>query len=614
MSIRKEKIKVYEMTCTSCEARVEKAIKKLEGVLNVKASYSGQYAEVEYDDEICSESKIKDAVKKAGYNTQSSNDYKFMGILIVVAAIVLLGLKTSGIDMESKLQNASYAVLFVVGVFTSLHCVGMCGGIMLSQSLSKESTNKVEAIIPSVLYNIGRVISYTILGGIIGALGSVFTLSIKAQAGMQIFAGIFMLMMGFNMAGFSTFRKFHIKLPHAACKVKNKSGSPFVVGLLNGLMPCGPLQTMQLFALGTGSPIKGALSMFVFAVGTVPLMLTFGAVSGLLSKGYTKKILKSSGVLIIVLGLIMGNRGLALAGININPLSALASSSKGLLGGVSGGSSSANVAKATIKDGVQTITMTANNNGYTPNAFYVQKGIPVKWIINGDQINSCNNAIVIPSLNKQQKLKKGENVIEFTPGDKDLNFSCWMGMIRGVIKVTDKLDSVDTSKADPSLPPASTGPSCCAGPVADDGSGSGSGTAGQPSIYGSDITKVPTDVLINKALSAGKFQSATFKGKGYELQPLIVVTGSASSTKLTFDLSTFDNAEGEYQILDANTGDKVSSFTAKKGINTVEFSPKKAGGYAILKDNSVLGIIEVVPDLKTADIEKVRAKYLGGTN
>jgi plastocyanin domain-containing protein/sulfite exporter TauE/SafE/copper chaperone CopZ len=613
MSIRKEKIKVYEMTCTSCENRVERAVKKLDGVINAKANYSGQFAEIEYDDELCNQSKIKAAIKNAGYSTQASNDYKFMGIFIMVAAIVLLGLKTSGFDMDAKLTNASYAVLFVVGLLTSLHCVGMCGGIMLSQSLSKESTNKIEAIIPAVLYNLGRVVSYTILGGIIGALGSVFSLSITAKAAMQVFAGAFMIIMGFNMAGFSAFRKFHIKLPHAVCKVKNKSGSPFIVGLLNGLMPCGPLQTMQLFALGTGSAVKGALSMFMFSIGTVPLMLTFGALSGLLSKGYTKKILKFSGVLIIVLGLIMGNRGLTLAGINVNPITALASSSKSLLGGnsSSSGTSNANVSKATIKDGVQTINMVANNNGYTPNAFYVQKNMPVKWIIDGQQLNSCNNNIVIQALNKQQKLKSGENVIEFTPGDKDINFSCWMGMIRGVIKVVDKLDTVDTSKADPSLPPASTGPSCCAGPVADSGSASGSGASSQPSIYGSDITKVPTSALVNKAIAAGKYQSATFKGKGYELQPLIVVTGSLLNTKLTFDLSTFDNAEGKYQIVDANTGDEISSFTAKKGINVVEFSPKKAGGYAILKDNGVLGIIEVVDNLKIADVETIRNKYLG---
>jgi plastocyanin domain-containing protein len=329
------------------------------------------------------------------------------------------------------------------------------------------------------------------------------------------------------MAGFKAFRKFHIKLPSAVCKVKSKSGSSFVVGLLNGLMPCGPLQTMQLFALGTGSAAKGALSMFVFSLGTVPLMLTFGALSGLLSKGYTKKILKFSGVLIIVLGLIMGNRGFTLAGININPLTALARS----FGGNSNGSSNANVAKATLQDGVQVINMTADNNGYTPNAFYVQKGIPVKWIIDGKEMNSCNNVVVVRSLNIEKKLKKGENTIEFTPNDKDINFSCWMGMIRGVIKVVDNLDSVDTSKADSSLPPPSTGPSCCAVPVDD-----GSEAPSQPSIYGDDINKVPTDTLINKAILNGKYQSAKFKGTGYELQPLIVVTSSIYNSIFTFSI------------------------------------------------------------------------------
>ncbi|MFL0247851.1 sulfite exporter TauE/SafE family protein [Candidatus Clostridium stratigraminis] len=610
MSVKKEKIKVYEMTCTSCENRVERAIKKLEGVIDAKASYAGEFVEVEYDDKLCSNAALKASIQKAGYSAKSSNDYKFMGVLIIVAAMVILGLKTSGFDMESKLTNASYAVLFVVGLLTSLHCVGMCGGIMLSQSLSKEGTNKVEAIMPAISYNLGRVVSYTLLGGIVGVLGSVLSLSIHAKAGMEIFAGVFMIMMGFNMAGFKAFRKFQIHLPHSVCKVKNKKGSPFIVGLLNGLMPCGPLQTMQLFALGTGSAVKGALSMFMFSIGTVPLMLTFGALSGLLSKGYTKKILKTSGVLIIVLGLIMGSRGLALAGIDTNPLNVLAKTKDIVTGTSSSGSNNSNISKATINDNLQTITMTANNNGYSPNAFYVQKGIPVKWVINGDELNSCNQTITIPSLNKEVKLKKGENVVEFTPGDKDINFSCWMGMIRGVIKVTDKLDSVDTSKSDPSIPPPSTGPSCCAGPVTDDGSASGAPS--QPSIYGSDITKVPTDVLVNKALAAGKYQSATFKGKGYELQPLIIVTGNSASTKLTFDLSAFDNAEGKYQIVDASTGSQITTFTAQKGINVVEFSPKKAGGYAILKDNGVLGVIEVVDDLKKADLEQIRNKYIGG--
>ncbi len=183
-------------------------------------------------------------------------------------------------------------------------------------------------------------------------------------------------------------------------------------------------------------------------------MLTFGAISGLLSKGYTKKVLKFSGVLIIVLGLIMVNRGFALAGVNINPMTALNNFSK------NSDKSNANVSKATIEDGVQVIRMTADNNGYTPNAFYVQKGIPVKWIIEGKELNSCNNAIVARDIKVEKKLVSGENIVEFTPGDKDINFSCWMGMIGGVIKVVEDLDTVDTSTSDSSLPASSSGPSC----------------------------------------------------------------------------------------------------------------------------------------------------------
>ncbi|OGO77909.1 MAG: heavy metal transport/detoxification protein [Clostridiales bacterium GWB2_37_7] len=587
MSIRNGKIKVYEMTCTSCEYRVEKAIKQLYGVKYAKASYSGQFAEVQYDSELCNLYKIKAAIKRAGYSTQSSNDLRFMGILIAAAAIVLLGLNTSGFDMEAKLTNASYAVLFVVGVFTSIHCVGMCGGIMLSQTLSKNSTSKFEAIQPAILYNSGRVVSYTILGGIIGALGSVFSLSIIAKSAMQIFAGVFMIIMGLNMTGLSAFRKFHIKLPQFACKAKNKSGSPFIVGLLNGFMPCGPLQTMQLFALGTGSAGKGALAMFAFSIGTVPLMLTFGAVSGLLSKGYTKKILKFSGVLIIVLGLIMGNRGLALAGININPITPIADNS--------GTSSNTYVAKATLQDGIQVINMTADNNGYTPNTFYVQKGTPVKWVIDGKEMNSCNNALVARDLNLEWKIKKGKNIKEFTPGNKDINFSCWMGMISGVIKVVDNLDTINISKTDPAVSSPKDGDSS---------------QPSQPSIYGSDLSQIPTEILINKALVNGKDQIVTFKGIGYELLPLIAVTSNSGKTKLTFDLNDFDNAQGQYYILDMNTGEKITSFMGKRGINSIELIPPNVGGYAILIGDYILGVVEVVDNIKDANLEEIRKLYL----
>lgn len=461
MSIKKEKIKVYDMICESCEQKIEAEVKKLNGVINVSSSYSNQCITVEYDNEVCSIMAIKDRIKKAGYSVESQNIFKLVGIAIIVLAVIFIGNSTTGLDMNSKLKGATYFVLFIVGILTSIHCVGMCGGIALSQSIKGENTSKIEAIKPALFYNLGRILSYTILGGIVGAIGSVFTLSITLKAALQLFAGSFMIIMGLNMSGFSIFKKINIKLPWSACLVKKKPKTPFLVGMLNGFMPCGPLQTMQLYALGTGSAFKGAISMLIFALGTVPLMLTFGVLSGLLSKNNTKMILKFSGILVVVLGIIMGTRGLALAGVNVP------------FGNLNGNRSNINAAsvdtdidseiKPTIENGVQIIKITADENGYTPNGLYVQKNMPVKLIIEGKSLNFCNGTIVIPSLNKQINLKPGENVIEFTPKDSDIDFSCGMGMIRGVIKVVDNIKSVDPSKQDPSIPAPSSGMPCCNG-------------------------------------------------------------------------------------------------------------------------------------------------------
>ena len=97
---------------------------------------------------------------------------------------------------------------------------------------------------------------------------------------------------------------------------------------------------------------------------------------------------------------------------------------------------------ATIKDGVQTVKITADYSGYSPTPLYIQKNIPTKLIIDGKQLTGCNNTIVIPSLNIQKELKEGENIIEFTPGNTDIDYSCWMGMISGNIKVVDDLSSI----------------------------------------------------------------------------------------------------------------------------------------------------------------------------
>jgi sulfite exporter TauE/SafE len=183
----------------------------------------------------------------------------------------------------------------------------MCGGINLSQCIPHgeavdEKKSRLSTFRPAFLYNLGRVISYTAIGFILGFAGLLLGggsdagLPTMFQGTLKLFAGAFMVVMGINMLGlFPQLRKLQPRMPKIfARKVgmeKAKNKSPLIVGLLNGLMPCGPLQSMQIVALASGNPFAGALSMFLFSLGTVPLMLGLGSIVSALGRKFTQKVM-----------------------------------------------------------------------------------------------------------------------------------------------------------------------------------------------------------------------------------------------------------------------------------------------------------------------------------
>jgi len=442
--------------------RIERALKKLDGVLEVKAIFSSSNVYVTYDANAMRLEQIIEAIESQDYtvrnkpgtaavteaNVKKAAEDKLsinqlLGIGIVLFALYVIVQNTVGFNFIPEInQSMGYGILFFVGLLTSLHCVAMCGGISLSQCVSYQvddgSPGKLSAFKPSLLYNSGRVISYTIIGGLVGALGSSISFSGAAKGIVAVISGVFMVIMGLNMLNlFPWLRKLNPRMPKIfGNKIHNNKGKygPFYVGLLNGLMPCGPLQAMQIYALGTGSLMAGALSMFFFSIGTVPLMFGLGAVSSILSGKFTHKMMKASAVLVIALGVVMANRGLALSGFSFPSIPF----------GASSRTQGSNV--ATIQDGVQIVTTKLSSGRYEP--ITVQKGIPVKWTIKAQQrdINGCNNEMIIPKFNKSKKLEAGDNVIEFTPTETGtFAYSCWMGMIRSKITVVDDIHHVDSS-------------------------------------------------------------------------------------------------------------------------------------------------------------------------
>ena len=592
MSIKILSLSIQDMVCTSCENRIERSIKKLKGIKSVKSNYKKSEVIIKFDSSICSTDKIINTIKNTGYTTNTSNSnlkysseiFPIISMIAIAIFIVILSNNSGSFNISSALSSrVSYGILFMIGVFSSLHCVGMCGGIMLSQSITIENNSKFEKLKPSLLYNSGRLISYTILGGIVGGLGSIFSLSTSTQGFISILAGIFMVVMGVNIYGFKALRRFNICLPKFKFNISNKNRTPFIIGLINGFMPCGPLQTMQLYSLASGSIISGALSMFFFALGTIPLMLLFGSISSLLTTKGTKSLLKVSGIIVLILGISMTNRGFAILGINLIPNNIISTNNESIIN-----SSSDNI--AVINGNEQIIKVSATASGYSPKTTYIQKEIKTKLIIDGTTLTSCNNEVIFPSLNIRKKLSEGENIIEFTPTDEDINFSCWMGMRSGKIKVVDDLNSISQDN---------------------DSSSAESYEGEEMQFYGIPVSKIPTSRLIKSTEALDNEQNITITASVDSFEPIIIIARDDIPLKINFDVSNLPSMDGQYLLLDNTLSNIISNTNIVNGKATLSLSNLRIGQYPLIKDNQIFTIIEVVSesDFSSIDTEIIRNKY-----
>ena len=423
--------RISGMHCPHCETAILRAVRDMKGMENPRADYRAGTLIALWDDTVLPEAALRDRIAEAGYTLAGKREavpvwkrlLSLLAVMAVLAALFALVALSPLQGLLSRFPTAKagmgLGVLFAVGLLTSLHCVAMCDGINLAQSAaSAQADRRVSAA--NIQYNLGRLVSYTVVGGIVGAIGTVFKLSNAAQAAIQLVAAIFMVLMALNLLDIGGLRGIIPTLPEGLrSKLMAKgSRSSLYIGLLNGLMPCGPLQAMQLYALSTGSFIMGALSMFCFCLGTVPLMLGFGLVSGHLNRRFARPMRVASGILVLLMGMAMLTNGLNLAGIRLN-----------LPGGAA---SDAAVTDANI----QLVQSELDWRGYPD--ITVKTGIPVRWTIHAEaeKITGCNNEMVISALNLRVPLEAGDNIVEFTADEPGIiPYTCWMGMLRGTITV-----------------------------------------------------------------------------------------------------------------------------------------------------------------------------------
>jgi len=411
------------------------------------------------------------------------------------------------------------------------------------------------------------------VGVLVGALGSVITVSGRFQGVVQLAAGVFMVIMGINMLGlFPALRRFTPRMPKifAAKVYEQKTGrGPAVVGFLNGFMPCGPLQAMQLYALSTGSPVRGGISMFLFCAGTIPLMFALGAASSALSgvkgQAFSRRVMQAGAFLVVALGLVMFSNGWNLSGFT-NPFDETVSYSQSSIQG------SANGSVPVIQNGVQIVNSTLQPNRYP--AITVQQGIPVRWIINAPpgSINGCNNRMIIREYGIQYTFKQGDNIIEFTPAKTGrFRYTCWMAMIQSTITVVAEGETTaDLQEPDTTPKPAGV--------------------------------RIPTDTIA-VAQIADNAQEVSIRLGDEGFEPAVVVMQRRLSALWTITVDSLDNSgivfPAYYTIIETEQGDNQLRLTPNDNFQFYT------------ADNEFFGYVKVVNDIASVDIEAVKAEAAG---
>lgn len=337
--------------------------------------------------------------------------------------------------------------IFLTGLITGgLTCLAVQGGLLATTIAQREEERLKEKVkggnaIPILSFLIAKLAAYTVLGLLLGWLGSAFQLSLSAKTILQFAVGIFMIGTALNILNVHPiFRYFVIQPPRFLTRLirkQSKSGDVFAPALLGAFtvsIPCGTTQAMMALAIASGNPIYGAAILFSFVLGTSPVFFILGYFATKLGDVLHQKFMKIAAYAIIILALFNINNAVALTGSNFT----LENIWNGFWCTVSfcNNSSIPTAQAAGLANDNPALSITAT--GYNPRELTIKAGSQVSLHITNTGGGGCTQAFTIPSLGVQKIIPIGQSdTIAFTAPSQlgDLPFMCSMGMFRGVMHV-----------------------------------------------------------------------------------------------------------------------------------------------------------------------------------
>lgn len=351
-------------------------------------------------------------------------------------------------------------VIFLTGLTTGgLSCLAMQGGLLtsiianqkqkehqgLKQTSKKEKLLSLQSFdqmdwLPVLFFLIMKIIAHTVLGFLLGLLGSAISLSLEMRLTFQVFTAMFMFATAMNLLDAHPIFRYIVFQPpkflQRLIRQTSKSKAlfaPGILGVMTIFIPCGVTQAMEVLAINSGDPILGSLIMFSFVLGTSPLFIILGVATAKLSEGWSKKFNKVvAGALIFMViysvnGVLLVLDSPVTVQKILSPITYLFSDER-----------FEDMSRSTpVINGEQQVTINITNDGYQPNFVRVKQGVPVRLLLQSKDTYSCALAFVFKEFGINTFLEANDSQsFTFTPSKAGkYRFACSMGMYSGVMEV-----------------------------------------------------------------------------------------------------------------------------------------------------------------------------------
>ena len=454
---------IQGMHCSSCESFIQRTVRNLKGVKKVNVSLAKSQIDIETESiqSLPSLYKLNQLFNKDGYSffeqkhkqSQRLSTKSIFTVGLIFILIVLIFFTFNGSELFSRFyvnSNSNLFAFFLFGIAAGISsCAAMVGGLLLSVQegwVDDKDTENKRGFLPFLLFNASRIITFAVLGGLLGALGGIIQLSFRASAVLTILISFLMFIIGMQMLGVKAFQMISLNFSGRVVssvtgenKIKNRL-MPIIFGAITFFVPCGFTLIAQAQALESGNFFRGLSVLTAFALGTLPvlLLISFSSLKFHKDPKFANSFRLLSGLLIIFFALFTLNSQLGI--LQLPSIGSVKAQTEEVpLTAPEINSEITPSVDQAVQVSDQVMQMEVKGFEYFPKVITIKADLPTKFEITDNGSIGCARAVYARGLYPDViLLEPGLNSVEFTaPAAGTYQISCSMWMVEPITVVVE---------------------------------------------------------------------------------------------------------------------------------------------------------------------------------